>query len=209
MKEINKNRDLLNKRTTNGLLSQMWMKNKVNESKLLVLDVPALANHLTLVVKLLKKQKWRVVIPYHVTTIVEGGKYDNRRYKDAYRWICKQLSVRGDYCMGGYLRWQEQSNQAIKVPLVSYPPKQHKLAWGWFQVLECCHWFAVDEAFPGTAKVACWPLEDQRRDVLLLSLALQETLSVNYPSTTSIWVTAFICLDIKFFSIVIIQLQIY
>lgn len=129
-------------------MGQLWLRAEVQNletsvkrgsrgatfSPYLVLDVDALTKYYQMVGQLMASRKFIMVVPSIVLTALDQLKRDSALARNAIRWLEFQFQK------GSRFLRAQKSQEALHLPLVSYPKQKSREAWTYFQVLECCHY---------------------------------------------------------------------
>ncbi|XP_065560736.1 nonsense-mediated mRNA decay factor SMG5-like isoform X1 [Artemia franciscana] len=118
-------------------MATMWLKSEVSalENQLvsascLVVDTSVMLKQLRIIIKLSKR--FIIVVPTAVIGQLDRAKKHNPDAREAIRWL-EQEFQRGSRSV------RPQRHGARKsLPAVKYPKRKEKMAWSFYQILECC-----------------------------------------------------------------------
>ncbi|GFT86549.1 protein SMG5 [Nephila pilipes] len=135
-------------------MTHLWLKAEIDDLKMfvdghstspklspiLVTDTSVLCSNLLSLKQLVNTEKFIVVVPLVVIASLDHLKRESIAAREASRWVESELVKGGRR----YIRAQNQVEKSSLVPM-KYPRKKDKEAWDFYQVLECCNYFAQQQ----------------------------------------------------------------
>ncbi|GFY52193.1 protein SMG5 [Trichonephila inaurata madagascariensis] len=135
-------------------MTHLWLKAEIDDLKtfvdghstspklspILVTDTSVLCSNLPSLKQLVSTEKFIVVVPLVVIASLDHLKRESIAAREASRWVESELMKGGRR----YIRAQNQVEKSSLVP-IKYPRKKDKEAWDFYQVLECCNYFAQQQ----------------------------------------------------------------
>lgn len=135
-------------------MTHLWLKAEIDDLKtfvdghstspklspILVTDTSVLCSNLPSLKQLVSTEKFIVVVPLVVIASLDHLKRESIAAREASRWVESELMKGGRR----YIRAQNQVEKSSLVPM-KYPRKKDKEAWDFYQVLECCNYFAQQQ----------------------------------------------------------------
>ncbi|GIY44732.1 hypothetical protein CDAR_266501 [Caerostris darwini] len=132
-------------------MAQLWLKSEVDNletffeapgcklSPILVTDASILSLNLQSIKQLVKTKMFIVVVPLTVIATLDLLKKESTAAREAMRWLESEMTKGG--------RNFRAQNPVEKISLLprKYPRKKDKEAWDFYQILECCNYFAQQQ----------------------------------------------------------------